>query len=45
VATDSFGVDTMFFKRLHVLKFVHVGTRRVLVAACTAEPSSASDAS
>ena len=31
----------MFFKRLYVLMFVHVGTSRVLAAACTAEPNSA----
>jgi transposase InsO family protein len=34
VATDFFSVDTVFFKRLHVLVFVHVGSRRVLAAAC-----------
>jgi putative transposase len=41
VATDFFSVDTVFFKRLYVLMFVHVGPRRVLAAACTAEPNSA----
>jgi transposase InsO family protein len=41
VATDFFSVDTLFFKRLYVLMFIHVGTRRVLAAACTAEPNSA----
>jgi transposase InsO family protein len=41
VATDFFSVDIVFFKRLYVLLFVHVGTRRVLAAACTGEPSSA----
>jgi putative transposase len=41
VATDFFSVDTVFFNRLYVLMFVHVGTRRVLPAACTAEPNSA----
>jgi transposase InsO family protein len=41
VATDFFSVDTAFLKRLYVLMFVHVGTRRVLSAACTAEPNSA----
>jgi putative transposase len=41
VATDFFSLDTVFFKRLYVLMFVHVGTRRVLAAACTAEPNSA----
>jgi hypothetical protein len=41
VATDFFSVDTVYFKRLYVLLFVHVGTRRVLAAACTGEPNSA----
>ncbi len=41
VATDFFSVDTVFFKRLYVLMFVHLGTRRVLAAACTPEPNSA----
>jgi putative transposase len=34
-------VDTVFFKRLYVLMFVHIGTRRVLATACTSEPNSA----
>jgi putative transposase len=41
VATDFFSVDTVFFNTLYVLLFVHVGTRRVLAAACTGEPNSA----
>ena len=41
MATDFFSVDTVFLKRLYVLMFVHVGTRRVLAASCTAEPNSA----
>ena len=41
VATDFFSVDTVFFKRLYVLMFVHVGSRRVLAAACTDQPDSA----
>jgi transposase InsO family protein len=41
VATDFFTVDTVFFKRLYVLFFVHLATRRVIAAACTAEPNSA----
>jgi len=41
VATDFFTVDTVFFKRLYVLFFVHLATRRVVAAACTAEPNSA----
>jgi hypothetical protein len=39
VATDFFTVDTVFLKRLYVLVFVHLGTRRVLAAACTSEPN------
>jgi transposase InsO family protein len=41
VATDFFSVDTVFFKRLYVLMFVHLGSRRVLSAACTSEPNAA----
>jgi transposase InsO family protein len=41
VATDFFSVDTVFFKRLYVLIFVHLGSRRVLSAACTSEPNAA----
>ena len=41
MATDFFTVDTVFFKRLYVLFFVHLATRRVVAAACTAEPNSA----
>jgi putative transposase len=41
VATDFFTVDTVFFKRLYVLFFVHLATRRMVAAACTAEPNSA----
>jgi putative transposase len=40
VATDFFTVDTVFFKGLYVLFFVHLATRRVVAAACTAEPNS-----
>lgn len=39
VATDFFTVDTVFLKRLYVLVFVHLGTRRVLATACTSEPN------
>jgi putative transposase len=39
VATDFFSVDTVFLKRLYVLVFVHLGTRRILAAACTSEPN------
>jgi putative transposase len=34
-------LDTVFFKRFYVLFFVHLATRRVVAAACTAEPNSA----
>ena len=41
VAADFFSVDTIFFKRLYVLIYVHLATRRVLLASCTAEPKQA----
>ena len=41
VATDFFSVDTIFFKRLNGLIHVHLATRRILPASCTAEPSAA----
>ena len=41
VAADFFSVDTIFFKRLYVLIYVHLATRRVLLASCTAEPNQA----
>jgi putative transposase len=34
-------VEATVFKRLYVLFFVHLATRRVVAAACTAEPNSA----
>src|SRR2546428_1156916 len=34
-------VDTVFFKRLYVLIYMHLATRRVLLAACTANPNEA----
>ena len=40
VATDFFTIDTVFFKRLYVLFFVHLATRRVLAATSTSEPNS-----
>ena len=39
VAADFFSVDTIFFKRLYVLIYVHLATRRVLAASCTEKPS------
>ena len=39
VAADFFTVDTIFFERLYVLLFVHLATRQVLAATCTAEPN------
>jgi putative transposase len=39
VAADFFSLDTIFFKRLYVLIYVHLATRRVLLASCTAAPN------
>ena len=39
VAADFFAVDTVFLKRLYVLFFIHVGSRRIVWAACTGEPN------
>jgi transposase InsO family protein len=41
VAADFFSVDTIFFKRLYVLIFVHLASRRVLLASCTSAPNAA----
>ena len=41
VAADFFSVDTVFFKRLYVLIYMHLATRRVLLASCTTEPNEA----
>ncbi len=41
VAADFFSVDTIFFRRLYVLIYVHLATRRLLLASCTAEPNAA----
>lgn len=39
VAADFFSVDTIFFKRLYVLIYMHLATRRILGASCTSEPN------
>jgi transposase InsO family protein len=39
VAADFLSVDTVFFKRLYVLIYIHLATRRVLLASCTAAPT------
>ena len=41
VAADFFTVDTIFFRRLYVLIYMHLATRRILWARCTTEPSEA----
>lgn len=41
VAADFFGVDTIRFKRLYVLIYLHLATRRLMLASCTAEPNAA----
>jgi putative transposase len=40
VATDFFSVDTVFLKRLYILFFIHLESRRILFAACTESPDS-----
>jgi transposase InsO family protein len=39
VVADFFSVDTIFFKRLYVLIYMHLAARRVLLASCTTEPN------
>lgn len=41
VAADFLSLDTIFFKRLYVLIYMHLATRRTLVASCTSEPNAA----
>jgi putative transposase len=38
VAADFFSVFTILFKRLYVLIYVHLASRRVLLAICTSQP-------
>ena len=39
VAADFLTLDTVFFKRLYVLIYMHLATRRILLASCTANPN------
>jgi putative transposase len=41
VACDFFTVDTLFLQRLYVLFFIELGSRRVHLAGCTANPDAA----
>ena len=41
VVADFFSVDTIFFKRLYVLMYLHLARRRILLASCTTEPNAA----
>src|SRR5438128_7004970 len=41
VAADFFSVDTICFKRLYVLIYVHLASRRVWLASCTSKPNAA----
>jgi putative transposase len=41
VVADFFSLDTILFKRLYVLIYMHLATRRILLAACTANPNEA----
>jgi len=38
IACDFFTVETLWLGRLHVLFFLELGSRRVHVAGCTANP-------
>ncbi len=41
VAADFFSVETIFFRRLYVLIYVHLASRRVLLASSTSKPNAA----
>jgi len=41
VAADFFSVDSVFFKRLYVLIYMHLASRRILMASCTSKPNEA----
>jgi putative transposase len=41
LACDFFSVDTVWLRRLHVLVFISVGSRRVEYLACTSKPDTA----
>jgi len=41
VAADFLSVDTVSFKRLYVLIYMHLATRRILLVSCTANPTEA----